>query len=118
VDQPNYLENFIQASFDAVVEPLGDEGALAGSSLVVGGDGRYYCPTAVQTILKMAAVRLDLLCEILARGLVTCSMAHDVRYFASVALLLYRAMLLCETERRSFFLFFVFLFFCFFYRGV
>lgn len=46
--QPNYLENFIQSVFDCVPE-------LAGGLLVVGGDGRYYNVTAIQTLLKIAA---------------------------------------------------------------
>ena len=46
--QPHYLENFIQSTFDT----LGD---LQGQTLVVGGDGRYYNRQAIQTILKMAA---------------------------------------------------------------
>ena len=46
--QPNYLENFVQALFDTVApEP--------GAVIVLGGDGRYHNRTAVQTILKMAA---------------------------------------------------------------
>jgi len=52
--QANYLENFVQATFTAVVEPMADEGPLKGSSLVVGGDGRFYCDTAAQVLLKMA----------------------------------------------------------------
>lgn len=46
--QPHYLENFIQSSFDTV-------GDLRGQTLVLGGDGRYYNRQAIQTILKMAA---------------------------------------------------------------
>lgn len=46
--QPNYLENFVQALFDSL------EG-YAGQTLVVGGDGRYYNRQATQIILKMAA---------------------------------------------------------------
>ncbi len=46
--QPHYLENFIQATFDALAD-------YAGGTLVVGGDGRYYNRAAIQTILKMAA---------------------------------------------------------------
>ena len=46
--QAHYLENFVQSIFDAV-------GNLAGKTLVVGGDGRYYNRVAIQTILRMAA---------------------------------------------------------------
>jgi phosphoglucomutase len=46
--QPHYLENFVQSIFDSL---SGYEGA----TLVVGGDGRHYNRTAIQTILKMAA---------------------------------------------------------------
>jgi phosphoglucomutase len=46
--QPHYLENFVQSIFDC----LGD---TKDQTLVLGGDGRYYNRTAIQTILKMAA---------------------------------------------------------------
>lgn len=46
--QPHYLENFVQSIFDSVPD-------LRGRTLVLGGDGRYYNLTAIQTILKMAA---------------------------------------------------------------
>ena len=46
--QPGYLENFVQAIFDT----LGDCG---GQTLVLGGDGRYFNRSAIQTILRMAA---------------------------------------------------------------
>lgn len=46
--EPNYLENFIQATFDAI-------GGAAGKSFVVGGDGRYFNKDVIQIILKMAA---------------------------------------------------------------
>ncbi len=46
--QPNYLENFVQAIFNSL------EG-YQGQTLVVGGDGRYYNRQAIQIILKMAA---------------------------------------------------------------
>ncbi len=51
--QPRYLENFIQSVFDAVIDEAGDD--LRGRTLVVGGDGRYFNRTAVQTILRMAS---------------------------------------------------------------
>ena len=44
----HYLENFTQAVFDAI-------GGLAGKTLVLGGDGRYFNDRAVQVILRMAA---------------------------------------------------------------
>ncbi len=46
--QANYLENFVQSIFDSIQAP-------AGSTLVLGGDGRYYNREAIQIILKMAA---------------------------------------------------------------
>ena len=46
--EPRFLENFIQATFDAI-------GGGAGKTFVVGGDGRYFNKPAIQTILKMAA---------------------------------------------------------------
>lgn len=46
--QPHYLENFVQSTFDALTE-------IQGKTLVVGGDGRYYNEQAIQIILKMAA---------------------------------------------------------------
>lgn len=44
----HYLENFAQSIFDTIDAP-------AGSTLVLGGDGRYYNREAIQIILKMAA---------------------------------------------------------------
>jgi phosphoglucomutase len=46
--QPRYVENFIQAIFDTVER-------AEGSTLVIGGDGRYFNETVIQTALKMAA---------------------------------------------------------------
>jgi len=43
-----YLENFVQAIFDSIPEKQG-------STLVVGGDGRFYNLQAIQVIIKMAA---------------------------------------------------------------
>ena len=46
--QPHYLENFVQSIFDAIKVPKG-------TTLTLGGDGRYYNREAIQIILKMAA---------------------------------------------------------------
>lgn len=46
--EPGYLENFIQAGFNAL-------GGVEGKSLVLGGDGRFYNERAIQIIMKMAA---------------------------------------------------------------
>lgn len=46
--KPNYLENFVQSTFDSLEN-------YQGETFVLGGDGRYYNRTAIQTILKMAA---------------------------------------------------------------
>jgi len=43
--QEHYTENFVQAIFDSI-EPQG-------ITLVIGGDGRFFSPEAVQTILKI-----------------------------------------------------------------
>jgi phosphoglucomutase len=46
----NYLNNFVQAAFDAIIASGTD---LSEGSLLIGGDGRYYNPEAIQTIVKM-----------------------------------------------------------------
>lgn len=46
--QPGYLENFVQAIFNAI------DGAR-GKTFVLGGDGRFFNDRAAQVILKMAA---------------------------------------------------------------
>jgi phosphoglucomutase len=43
-----YLENFVQSVFDVLP-------GLAGSTLVLGGDGRFYNDRAIQTILRVAS---------------------------------------------------------------
>ena len=45
--EPGYLENFIQATWNAI-------GGVAGKTLVLGGDGRFFNDRAAQAILKMA----------------------------------------------------------------
>lgn len=46
--QPHYLECFVQAIFDTLKLP-------EGARLVIGGDGRYYNPEAIQIIIRIAA---------------------------------------------------------------
>jgi phosphoglucomutase len=48
--EPGYLENFVHAVFAAI-----DGGA--GKTFVIGGDGRYFNASAIQTIVKMAAAQ-------------------------------------------------------------
>ncbi|MBK7996577.1 MAG: alpha-D-glucose phosphate-specific phosphoglucomutase [Blastocatellia bacterium] len=50
--QPNYLENFVQAVFNAVKEKFNID--FSQETLVVGGDGRYYNRNAIQIILRLA----------------------------------------------------------------
>jgi len=51
--QPGYAEAFVQSLFDALPEAVGD--GVAGKTLVLGGDGRYFNDIAIQTIIRMAA---------------------------------------------------------------
>ena len=46
--QPNYVENFVQSIFDSL------EG-IAGQTLVIGGDGRFYNDVAIQKAIRIAA---------------------------------------------------------------
>jgi phosphoglucomutase len=48
--EENYLNNFVQATFDAVKASGVD---LSEGSLLIGGDGRYYNDVAIQTIIQM-----------------------------------------------------------------
>ena len=57
--QAHYTENFVQAIFN-VIPPQ----ELKGSTIVVGGDGRYFMDEAIKTIISMAAaneVSIDVL---------------------------------------------------------
>mmetsp|Transcript_15483 Transcript_15483/g.21367 ORF Transcript_15483/g.21367 Transcript_15483/m.21367 type:complete len:591 (+) Transcript_15483:80-1852(+) len=49
--QTNYLENFVQSTFNALLEA---QAPVEGGTIVVSGDGRFHNSTAVQTIVKMA----------------------------------------------------------------
>lgn len=45
----NYTENFVQCILDS------SEGAVVGSTLVVGGDGRFFCKKAAEIIIQISA---------------------------------------------------------------
>lgn len=47
--QPGYVENFVQATFDALPNTT-----FAGETLLVGGDGRFYNLEMCQTIVRLA----------------------------------------------------------------
>lgn len=47
---PHYLNNWIQSLFNSL-----PENELKGSTLVLGGDGRFWNSQAIQIIIKMAA---------------------------------------------------------------
>ncbi len=46
--EPNFLQNYIQATWDGI-------GGVEGKTLVLGGDGRFFNETASQVVLRMAA---------------------------------------------------------------
>ncbi|SLN38139.1 Phosphoglucomutase [Roseivivax jejudonensis] len=46
--EPHFLENFVQSIWTGI-------GGVAGKTLVLGGDGRYFSDRAAQVILRMAA---------------------------------------------------------------
>ncbi|MEP4197739.1 MAG: alpha-D-glucose phosphate-specific phosphoglucomutase [Aliishimia sp.] len=46
--KPDYLETFVQSIFNAI-------DGVAGKTLVIGGDGRFFNAQAIQTILRMAS---------------------------------------------------------------
>jgi len=51
--QPRYVENFVQSIFNVLREDVAKD--LSEKTLVIGGDGRYYNRTAIQTILRIGA---------------------------------------------------------------
>lgn len=73
VQQPNYLENFIQSIFDA----LPPEERI-GCTLLVSGDGRYYNRFGIQLICEMAAANGYARILIAQGGLITTPAASAV----------------------------------------
>ncbi len=51
--QPGYVETFVQAIFDALPEASGE--GVAGKTLVLGGDGRFFNNEAAQIVLRLMA---------------------------------------------------------------
>lgn len=71
--EPGYLENYVQAIFDGI-------GGVAGKTLVIGGDGRYFNETATGTILAMAAANGAARCIVGQGGLLsTPAASHLIR---------------------------------------
>ena len=62
--RPHYLENYVQAIFDGI-------GGVAGQTLVVGGDGRYFNDEAIQIILRMASANDAARCIVGQGGLMS-----------------------------------------------
>ncbi len=70
---PHYLENYVQSIFDGI-------GGVAGKSLVVGGDGRFFNDRAIQVILRMAEANGALKCIVGQNGILsTPAASHLIR---------------------------------------
>ncbi len=83
--QPGYLENFLQAALDALTAP-------PGSTLVVGGDGRFLNTEAIQTALRMAAANGIARVVVGADGLLsTPAASHLIRHYRAAGGLLFSA---------------------------
>ncbi|MEM6896467.1 MAG: alpha-D-glucose phosphate-specific phosphoglucomutase [Pseudomonadota bacterium] len=70
---PHFLENYVQAIFDGI-------GGVAGKTLVVGGDGRFFNDRAIQIILRMAAANGAARCIVGQAGILsTPAASHMIR---------------------------------------
>ncbi|PJI92682.1 phosphoglucomutase [Yoonia maricola] len=70
---PHFLENYVQSTFNGI-------GGVAGKTLVVGGDGRFFNDTAIQIILRMAAANGAAKCIVGQGGLLsTPAASHLIR---------------------------------------
>ena len=75
VQQQHYLESFVQAVFDTQLAAAGE------ARLVLGGDGRYHNPEAVQLIVKMAVAHGVFELLVGAAGLLsTPAVSHLIRH--------------------------------------
>lgn len=71
--RPHYLENYVQSTFDGI-------GGVAGKTLVIGGDGRFFNDAAVQVILRMAAANDAAKCIVGQGGILsTPAASHLIR---------------------------------------
>ncbi|MEM1374475.1 MAG: alpha-D-glucose phosphate-specific phosphoglucomutase [Pseudomonadota bacterium] len=71
--EPGYLQNYVQSIFDGI-------GGVAGKTLVIGGDGRFFNDHAIQTILQMAAANGAARCIVGQRGILsTPAASHMIR---------------------------------------
>ncbi len=69
--RPHYLENYVQATFDGI-------GGVAGKTLVIGGDGRYFNQRAIQVILRMAAANQAKHCIVGQDGILSTPAASNL----------------------------------------
>ncbi|WP_208436260.1 alpha-D-glucose phosphate-specific phosphoglucomutase [Bartonella phoceensis] len=73
--QPHYVENFIQSVFNSI-------GSVEGKLLILGGDGRYFNRTLLQTVLKMAAAHGVGCVKVGRRGILsTPAVSHLIRKY-------------------------------------
>lgn len=71
--RPHYLENYVQSTFDGI-------GGVAGKTLVIGGDGRFFNDDAIQIILRMAAANDAAKCIVGQGGILsTPAASHLIR---------------------------------------
>ena len=69
--RPHFLENYVQSTFDGI-------GGVEGSTLVVGGDGRYFNDCAIQVILRMAAANGAAKCIVGQDGILSTPAASNL----------------------------------------
>ena len=73
--QPHYTESFIQSIFTSL-------GGVAGKTIVLGGDGRYYGAEAAAIVLKMAVAQGAKLVLVGENGLLsTPAASHVIRHY-------------------------------------
>jgi len=71
--RPHFLENYVQSIFDGI-------GGIAGNTLVVGGDGRFFNDQAIQIILRMASANGAARCIVGQGGILsTPAASHLIR---------------------------------------